>query len=150
MNAIEHALEELRHALAEFSILLEREANALADIQPELLSGVVEEKTRWAGRANAAWQQLAAANRDASARGESLDQALSADPRFGDTWLEIKDLAGKADRLNQHNNVLIEAQLRRTRQAMDVLQTAANRSGIYGADGQMVGNINTQHTLDKA
>jgi flagellar biosynthesis/type III secretory pathway chaperone len=150
MNPVEHALEELRHALAEFAILLEREADALTDVQPDLLSGVVEEKTRWADRANTAWQQLAAAARDVSGRSAGLDQTLGFDPRYAAVWAEIKELAARAGRLNQHNNVLIEAQLRRTRQAMDVLQTAAHRGAIYGADGQMVGNYTPLHTLDKA
>ncbi len=150
MSTVEHALEDLRHALAEFTLLLEREASTLIDLQPNLLTAVVEEKTRWADRANTAWQQRAAACRRDLAAGESLDHSLSFEPRYGSAWLEITDLAAKADRLNQGNNVLIEAQLRRARIAMDVLQTASNRGGVYGADGQMMDSFQSLKTLDKA
>lgn len=150
MMTVDRSLEDLRHALVEFTLLLEREANALTDIQPTALASVVEEKTHWADRANNAWQQLALSCRREMAPGESLDHCLTFEPRYGGTWLEIKELAAKADRLNQGNNVLIEAQLRRTKIAMDVLQTAASRGGVYGADGHMMDSFQANKTLDKA
>lgn len=149
MTPIETTLAELRHALNEFIALLKRESTALEDLQPEGLATIVAEKTRWAETANSAWQKLVATSRTMAGPASSLDQTLSTQPGLVTLWTEIKILTDKAARLNQGNNVLIEAQLRRTRLALDVLTTAANRGGVYGADGQLQDSFHVPNTLDK-
>lgn len=150
MSPIENALEELRAALAEFVQLLEREAQALQHVQADTLAAIVAEKTRWSETANTAWNRMVVASGIDPRRGDSLDNAFSANPVLLPKWREIRQLAEKAERINQGNNILIEAQLQHTRQALDVLQSAANRGNLYGANGQMVDVFQSRHTLDKA
>ncbi len=149
MTAVEAALAELKHTLDAFIDLLEREAAALADLQPDILTAIVTEKTRWAEAVNTAWQQLVAANRALAGASAHLDATLAAQPAVTTRWQEIKALTGRAAKLNQGNNVLIEAQMRRTRLALDVLTTAANRGSVYGADGQLQEVFQATNTLDK-
>jgi flagellar biosynthesis/type III secretory pathway chaperone len=150
MSPLESALDELHLALEEFVRLLEREAQALQNIQADDLSVVVSEKTRWSEAANTAWNRLVIASGVDSLHGDSLETALTATPTLQSRWRDIRQLAEKAEHLNQSNNILIEAQLQRTRQALDVLQSAANRGTLYGANGQMVDMFQSRHSLDKA
>lgn len=149
MNPLEHALDELRSALIEFVSLLEREASALQLGQNDELATVVAEKTGWAEAASTAWNRLVIASGIDVTKGESLDQALGADPRFQAGWQDVRRLAKTAERLNHGNSALIEAQLQRTRLALDVLQSASNRTSLYGANGRMVDGFSSGHTLDK-
>jgi flagellar biosynthesis/type III secretory pathway chaperone len=150
MNSIATALGELKDALTAFIHLLEQEAAALQDINAETLSGIVAEKNRWSQTANMAWNQLVIACGIDPGRGDSLEGVLSADPEVQVRWNHIRQLVETAGRLNQANSVLINAQMRRTRQALDVLQNAADRGSLYGANGQLLGGFQSTHTLDKA
>lgn len=149
MNPVEAALNELHDALTHFVNLLKAESDSLRDLHAETLSDVVKEKSQWAELANTAWNRLVIAAGVGPGRGRTLEGAMSAFPQLQVKWLDIKRLAGQAGHLNESNSVLIEAQMRRTRQALDVLQSASNRGALYGANGLMVDNIQTQHTLDK-
>ena len=150
MNPVENALDELRQALIEYVSLLELEARALQEARTEDLATVVAEKNHWSETANMAWNRLVVACGIDPGKGDSLDATLSANPALQAGWHAIRQLAEQAERLNQGNNTLIEAQLQRTRQALDVLQSAANRGTLYGANGRMVDGFQSGHTLDKA
>lgn len=150
MTPIETALDELRQALSEFVALLERETRALTDGRTDDLSAVVAEKTRASETVNTAWNRLVVASGVDTGKGESLDARLSGNPALQAGWHAIRQLAEQAERINRGNSTLIEAQLRRTRQALDVLQSAANRSALYGANGRIVDGFRPGHTLDKA
>jgi len=150
MSPVESALDELRLSLVEFVSLLEQETRALMGSRTEELSVVVTEKTRWSTSANTAWNRLVIASGIDTRRGDSLDATLSANPSWQQKWHEVRQLAEKAERLNHGNNVLIEGQLERTRQALDVLQSASNRGTLYGANGRIVSGFQSGHTLDKA
>lgn len=150
MSAVENALDELRQCLVEFVTLLEQETRALMKTQTEELSAIVAEKTRWSTSANTAWNRLVIVSGIDTRKGESLDATLSASPTLHTKWREVRQLAEKAERLNHSNNILIEGQLERTRQALDVLQSAANRGTLYGANGRIVDGFQSGHTLDKA
>jgi flagellar biosynthesis/type III secretory pathway chaperone len=149
MNPIETALDELNEALTTFVGLLVRENEALQDIQAEALSEVVAEKARWSQTSNTAWNRLVIATGIDTARGESLEGALAGYPNLLEKWKNIRKLVEAAEQLNHGNSVLIEAQMRRTRQALDVLQSASNRGSIYGANGLMIESYQSRHTLDK-
>jgi len=150
MNPLDYALDELHSSLVEFVRLLERESEALQTIHADDLAAIVEQKIRWSEAASAAWNRLLLASGIDPRRGDSLEATFSAVPALRTKWLEVRKLAETADRLNQSNNILIEAQLRRTRAALDVLQSAANRGSLYGANGEMVDVFQSRHTLDKA
>lgn len=150
MNPTEHALDDLRRALTEFVALLERETGALTEGRTDDLSTVVTEKARASETVNTAWNRLVVASGVDVGKGESLDARLSATPVLQAGWREVRQLAEQAERINHGNSTLIEAQLRRTRQALDVLQSAANRGALYGANGRIVDGFRPGHTLDKA
>jgi flagella synthesis protein FlgN len=52
------------------------------------------------------------------------------------SWLELMGLAREAKRLNHVNGILIDTLLRNNRQALNLLQGAAQRASLYGADGR--------------
>lgn len=150
MNPIDTALDELDSALTTFVRLLGLESEALQDIHAETLSGVVAEKTQWSQATNTAWNRLVVASGIDARRGESLESALNNFPDLQVRWRKIRQLAETAEILNQGNSILIEAQMRRTRQALDVLQNAANRGTLYDANGLIVETYKSPHTFDKA
>lgn len=150
MNPVENALEELRQALNQFVALLERETAALADGRTDDLTAVVAEKTHCSETVNTAWNRLVIASGIDIGKGESLDARLAGVPALQSVWRDVRRLAEQAERINHGNSVLIEAQLQRTRQALDVLQSAANRGALYGANGRIVDGFQSGHTLDKA
>lgn len=150
MNPVENVLDELRQALVEFVSLLEREADALTEGRTDDLTAVVADKARWAEAANTAWSRLIITSGIDVSKGESLDGLLAGTPAWQSGWREVRQLAEKAERVNRGNSILIEAQLQRTRQALDVLQSAANRGALYGANGRIVDGFQSGHTLDKA
>lgn len=150
MSGIAHALNELRAALREFVALLESEARVLREGEPEQLAEIVTAKTQCSTTVNTAWNRLIISSGIDTRRGDSLDTLISPDHPQHPTWLETRGLINKAEQLNRANGNLIEAQLQRTRQALDVLQSAADRGALYGANGRMVGGFQSGHSLDKA
>jgi flagellar biosynthesis/type III secretory pathway chaperone len=149
MTPLGAVLSELHSVLSRFVELLEQESDCLKDIDAENLSSVVAEKTRQAELCNVAWNRLVAASGISDNRGDKLETALSALPEVQDRWQAVRRLVQEAARLNHSNSLLIEAQMRRTRQALDVLQIAANRGTLYGSDGMIVDNLQHLHSLNK-
>lgn len=149
MTPLEAALSELHSALNRFVELLEQESDCLKDIDAESLSSIVTEKTRQAELCNTAWSQLVVASGIGDSQGGDLEAMLSTVPEVHDRWQATRGLVQKAARLNHSNSLLINAQMRRTRQALDVLQTAANRGTLYGSDGMMLDNLQLLHSLNK-
>jgi flagellar biosynthesis/type III secretory pathway chaperone len=149
MTPLDPVLSELHSALSRFVVLLEQESDCLKDIDAERLSSVVTEKTRQAELCNTAWSHLIVASGIGDSQGGELERALSALPEVKDRWQAIRRMVQQAARLNHCNSLLIDAQMRRTRQALDVLQTAANRGTLYGSDGMMVDNLQLLHSLNK-
>ncbi|HUW50894.1 MAG TPA: flagellar protein FlgN [Sulfuricella sp.] len=57
-------------------------------------------------------------------------------PQITEIWRQLLEHAETAQQLNQINGVMIETKLRNNQQALAVLQSAANKSALYGPDGQ--------------
>lgn len=57
-------------------------------------------------------------------------------PHTVEAWKQLLEQAKIAQQINQVNGSLIETKLRFNQQALSLLQTAANQTGIYGPDGQ--------------
>lgn len=57
-------------------------------------------------------------------------------PHIGEIWRQLLKHAETAQQLNRINGVMIETKLRNNQQALAVLQAAANKSALYGPDGQ--------------
>lgn len=57
-------------------------------------------------------------------------------PSLQKLWLEIQNLASRAQQLNQSSGELIQLKLRHSQQALLILNQGANQSNLYGSDGQ--------------
>jgi flagella synthesis protein FlgN len=64
-------------------------------------------------------------------------------------WSRVEARAREVDRQNRLNGELIQEQLRHAQAALRVLQDAANRGGLYGADGQSLTMFTGQRTIDE-
>jgi len=129
MTAPAPSLERLIAAesalLADFVRLLETEQGHLVAGETDPLQALSEQKTRQA-------EQLNAASKRRSAIADAQSVALSTYPG----WSEILHLAEQAKSLNALNGKLINQRLANNQQALQVLMGAAERSAIYGPDGQ--------------
>lgn len=151
MPGLDLALQTLAQRLAEFVVVLEAEAKALEDLQTDDLGTLVDQKNQLAVSVSTAWSRLTEAARGNPALQDEVERGHSTDPARERVWQDVRRLARLAERINATNGQLIEAQLRRTRQALDILQQASNRSGVYGANGQMLDFLGSKsRTFDKA
>lgn len=151
MPGLDLALQTLAQRLAEFVVVLEAEAKALEDLQTDDLGTLVDQKNQLAVSVSTAWSRLTEAARGSPALQDEVERGHSTDPAREPVWQDVRRLARLAERINATNGQLIEAQLRRTRQALDILQQASNRSGVYGANGQMLDFLGSKsRTFDKA
>jgi hypothetical protein len=144
MTAESGNLATLRAELGAFAGALEHEAEALAAPGQAGLADAVEAKTRRAEAVAGQWRVTGAWLRGQEAPGGSLPPALCAE------WDEILALAARVKSLNERNARLIEAQMHRTRAALDVLQAAARPVNLYGSDGYLQDGAGPGHSLDKA
>jgi flagella synthesis protein FlgN len=147
MTAPPPLLDQLTLELGNFVELLEQESAALGDSRLDNLAGIIEEKSRLAQSVNNAWNQAMGWLRAQSKAG--LNQDLDIPSDLMPHWQAIVALARRAETLNKSNGRMIEAQLQRTKGALDVLQNAARPVHLYGADGHMLDLPGQGHTLDK-
>lgn len=64
-------------------------------------------------------------------------------------WARIVGLIDATQQQNRLNGRLLEEQLRRTRSALDILQSAAGQQALYGADGHSVELLSPQRSIDE-
>lgn len=151
MQDLNAGLQSLLSKLAEFTIVLEDEAKALEDLQADDLGPLVEKKHQLSLAVAAAWSRLIEISRADPQLRDEIEHGKSSAPEREETWREIRRLAKLAEQINATNGHLIEAQLRRTRQALDILQQASSRSSVYGANGQMLDVLaSPRRAFDKA
>ena len=83
-------------------------------------------------------RKLAAAGfkADLVGMGTWLKQHAGDYPGAEKTWAEILSKARQAQILNQSNGMMIEQKLHHNKQALAILQAAANQASTYGPDGQ--------------
>lgn len=133
------SLRNEHHALRAFVALLETEQNALVEGQTDELLDLADSKTRLIDQLN----QLGAIRK--------RFQSQHSDPATADNleawlrqyaaaelplWNEMRQLAARAQQLNQTNGELIQVKLRHNQQALAVLHNAAHSASLYGRDGQ--------------
>jgi flagellar biosynthesis/type III secretory pathway chaperone len=148
---LERELRDLRDALDAFTRNLEAEAQALEHLRADDLAPLVEKKHQLSLVVAAKWARINDLSRNNPRLREEIDKGGSTFPGRDELWREIRRLGKRAGQVNASNGQLIEAQLRRTRFALDILQQASNRQGVYGADGQMLDLLGGgSRTLDKA
>jgi flagellar biosynthesis/type III secretory pathway chaperone len=141
-------LTRLRQELSDFVACLEAEAEALATMQPEVLSGAVETKQRLALTVAHTWNQTLSWLKSLAPEPDAA--ALDLPAELQPAWLDILNLAHRTKALNERNGQLVEAQLQRTMSALNILQTAAKPVNLYGSDGLFQDVPGLGHTLNKA
>ncbi len=142
-------LSDLHKALQAFVVILEEEISALGDMDLHRLAATVEGKNRLAESVAETWNRAMAWLMQQPGT-ERTAHGLHVPASILPQWLEILALARQADHLNRRNAQLVEAQLERTRGAIDVLQSASRPVNLYGADGQILDSPAQGHSLDKA
>lgn len=144
MSAEAGQLDSLRAELTAFAGALDDEAAALAAPGQAGLAEAVAVKTQRAESVAERWRHTAAWLRAQGIPPGTMPAALQAG------WSEILSLAARVKSLNERNAHLIEAQMLRTRAALDVLQSAARPVNLYGSDGYLDPGAGLGHSLDKA
>jgi flagellar biosynthesis protein FlgN len=145
MNAMLNATADGDSLLAElaaettivsrFLALLKVEQRALKEGYVDSLQQLAQEKstlvTELRGRQAKRERDATSANSAAIGAWIARRGGMAATRR----WLALLDLAREARRLNHLNGILIDTLMRNNRQALNVLQTAAQRATLYGPDG---------------
>jgi flagellar biosynthesis/type III secretory pathway chaperone len=139
-------LTHLKQALDAFVGILDQEHAALAAGDIEALARLLEVKNRLATDTSGVWSHAADWLRRQATGGIGRDLDIPAG--MAPTWREIVELARRAESLNRQNGQMIDAQLLRTRGAIEVLQAAARPVHLYGADGHMLDLPGHGHSID--
>lgn len=132
-------LAQEQAALDQFIELLQQEQAALVAADVDKLQPLSETKQQLSEQLNSLAQQRIALVQRAGHNADSAGvQAWLAKqpPATADTWKKLLASAQTARHLNQTNGQLIQTHLQHNQQALAVLMSAANRSDVYGADGQ--------------
>lgn len=138
--AFARELQVEREQFDQFLDLLRTEQEALVhgDVErlPELAQLKADRLTALSRLAASRNGRLASEQLPADQLGmEIWIQRHDRDGQASRSWSALVALAREAQRINAINGAIIETQLRRNRQALDVLQQAANQLTTYGADG---------------
>jgi flagella synthesis protein FlgN len=125
-------------ALTRFISLLKTEQRALKEGFVEALEQLAQEKSALVGELNRLEAKRArdAAQVGCDGAGTAAWVAREGGMQATNMWLEMLDLAREARRLNQVNGILIDTMMRNNKQALNVLQAAAQRASLYGPDGR--------------
>lgn len=139
-SVIEHELAAVR----QFIELLRVEQAALMQADVERLIALSEEKLQQSGQLNALAQARSRwwSDQGFAATPDGIRQwrASMPSPQAG-AWDELLEDARTAKQLNDTNGKLIRAHLQHHQQALSALLHAADRAGVYGADGQARGEM---------
>lgn len=135
LNAFQTELAAIRR----FIDLLQREQSALVNADVNQLISLSSEKGEQADQLAKLSLQRVNMLRNLGVATEKLqiEQWLRTQPReVAEAWKTLVDAAKVAQELNQVNGKLIETRMQNNQQALNVLMGAANKSSVYGADGQ--------------
>lgn len=153
MSELHARLDALSGLLRKLQDTLTRETEALQRGDAEALPELTATKEGHARALASAWTALTEQlNLPSPVSRQAIEQALDRrrEPGLNEAWAGIVGLVGEAERLHRLNGLLIEEQLRRTRYALDILQSAASRQALYGADGHSVEFLYPQRSIDEA
>lgn len=153
MSELRRRLEAIAGVLDELRQNLTSEGDALQRGETEALAHLATLKAHHARELTSAWTAFTSVlGLAAPTTRAAIEQALQDVAEAGviDTWSRIVGLVEETNRLNRLNGLLIDAQLRRTQQALDILQAAAMQQALYGADGLSVKLLGHQRSIDEA
>ena len=148
LSGLSRLLNEELALLSDFVSALKREQEALVGGKIDLLKALLEEKDRLAAELG---QRIDSRNQTLSAAGLETDKAgmevwLTGQPKPArEDWHAILTLAKEARLLNDINGNLINTRMQQNQQALAVLQSASNRTMLYGPDGQQLSSGGGRH-----
>jgi flagella synthesis protein FlgN len=140
MDSFVAGIHEEHQAALSLLAVLRQEQLKLVDADIDGLLDLTAEKTKAVARmselANHRHRALAAAGFAASEAGMLawLDGVAPADGR--QHWQDLLSVLASAQELNRTNGLLINKQLTRNQQALNVLQGGAQAGNFYGPNGQ--------------
>lgn len=152
-NDVQAALQGERDALHEFVALLEREQSALIENLTDEVMDLAEQKSEQALQLNTLVEARTALfkQRYNGLNPASIQHELQTkDTRSWNIWLELRDLAARAQHLNQSSGELIQLKLRHNQQALSILNNATQQANLYGANGQPSFTPGSGRTLGSA
>lgn len=153
MTDLHGRLDALSHQLRDLLDTLTREGEVLQRGNAEDLPELTAAKEQHARALVSAWTALTdQLHLTPPVSRQAIEQALDKrfEPGLVEAWSMIVGLINETERLNRLNGRLIEEQLRRTQSALDILQAAASRHALYGADGHSVQLLSPQRSIDEA
>lgn len=153
MTDVARRLDTLYERLSALRESLVREAEVLRSGSPDPLTELAQQKERLIQAVGQALTELGTIlGLQGPVRRLHIQTALDArpDPRLRQAWQRVLTLADEAERLNRLNGRLIEEQMRRNHSALEVLQSAAQRRSLYGADGHAVDLFTPNRSIDEA
>lgn len=123
MTAILNSLKEVMDA--------EQQQLSAAGVNGSLLQRITEDKSSLLAALDYLEQQR---------RVEQEAQRCANDDDVASRWLNITQKTQQLRDLNQHNGWLLEGQIARNQQALEVLKPF-QETGLYGKDGQTAGQL---------
>jgi flagellar biosynthesis/type III secretory pathway chaperone len=148
---IDTAIQQLTHALNDFNAFLETEAAALASQDAEKLGGLLPRRNELHRILASRWLAVAQAAGIQAPKGMAeLRGRLFPSGHPSTDWERLEALVHASDRLNQVNGHLMEAQMRRTQVALQILQNSMASRGLYGADGRVTDIHSPTRKIDSA
>jgi flagella synthesis protein FlgN len=120
--------------------LLELEQSVLIENEADKLSNTLEEKNKLITEINLLEKQRVhhlgqlGHRNDAAGMQAFLEQHASSS--LPQAWQSLMEVSAQAQELNRNNGMLINRQLNRNQQALNILRKNDPHSSTYGADGQ--------------
>lgn len=152
MSQVLPLLRALLAGLERLHGLLDEEAASLSQGKADDLPELTRRKTPLLVEIARLWNGLAESlNQSAPLNADHLTTLIH---RLGDQeavqlWSRADSLARSVSRQNSINGKLIQEQLRHAHAAMQILQDAVNRGGLYGADGQSLAVFSSRRKIDE-
>ncbi len=148
MSPLESDVASLTQALTTFVGLMREESEALAAADSARLDRLLPQRGEAQEQISQHWRNLTARlNLPVNTSMVELRSKLFPGGAPA-VWTKLEQLAQEGSHLNQVNSQLIEEQMRRTQAALQVLQNAASRRGLYGSDGRVSHALNLSRTID--
>lgn len=131
MSSLSAILDQMTHILTSLKAVMDAEQQQLSagNVNGLQLASITEEKSSLLATLDYLEKQR---------RVEQAAQQNAED--IASRWRTITETTQQLRRLNQHNGWLLEGQIARNQQAIDVLKPY-QETGLYGKDGQAAGSV---------
>jgi flagella synthesis protein FlgN len=145
MDATGQQLQEEFGVLGEFVDLLEKEQQVLLGVSVDELPALATRKGEMAARIVRLSQKRRQSYKVSEANPDTEETLRRAAPDALPLWRKVRNMALRAQQLNQTNGVLIQVRMSHNQKALAVL---CNASGavMYGSDGRFPGSLTNSNS----